>query len=135
MPRLRFVNAPAARLHMRWTASVSDYVTALTWSPDGSRLAVATGEGPIHMMDAVTGAPCGRFDGDGVGTLDVAWCPNQDSPWLASAGQDGMIRIWDGRAGRLEGEMPGGRAVGRAIGLESRRHAPRRGRGAYPAAG
>lgn len=65
--------------------------TALSWSPDGKRLAAASLGGPVTVFDE-TGARLARFDGHEHGALAVAWSP--DGRHLASAGQDGRVAIY-----------------------------------------
>ncbi|HEY4024856.1 MAG TPA: WD40 repeat domain-containing protein [Candidatus Dormibacteraeota bacterium] len=93
-----------ARLREEWKVEVDDYVTALAWSADASRLAVALGSGPIAVLDAADGSACQRHEGHGMGTLALAWRPEGDE--LASAGQDGLARIW--RDGERAVEVAGG---------------------------
>ncbi|MES2470446.1 MAG: protein kinase [Verrucomicrobiota bacterium] len=79
-----------------WTAvAAKEFITALTFSPDGKTVASAAGytESDIRLWDAGTGQPTGRLEGHGswVGAL-VFW---PDGRKLASCSADQTIRTWD----------------------------------------
>jgi WD40 repeat protein len=66
-----------------------ELITALAWSPDGKRLAVAAGEN-IHWLDASLHEL--RLLTIGALTHSLAFSP--DGAWLASGSQDGYVRLW-----------------------------------------
>lgn len=85
-------------LEPRASLAFDDYVADCAWSPDGSTLAVAGGEGKLALLKA-SGE---QFTLDVIGehllgTLAVAWQPR--SQRLASAGQDGAVALWDAASG------------------------------------
>lgn len=91
----------------RWAALIEGQVQALTWSPDRLHLAAASVDGPIVVFDATTGAVRHTLAGHAGSTVSLAWHPS-DNSLLASAGQDGKIRLW-----KLGGEgvaLPAGAA-------------------------
>lgn len=79
------------------------WMTQVVWSPDGTRLAVAHGEGiQLYSLDL----SIRKFDGGQalIGHSEpvraVAYSP--DGTRLASAGDDGTVRIWSAITGTLE---------------------------------
>ena len=83
---------PPSPLNPGHTAGVS----AVRWSPDGSRLASASGDGTARIWDGATGAClavlAGGHEPRAPGLNDVAWSP--DGAHVASAGDDGTARLW-----------------------------------------
>lgn len=77
--------------------SLSEYITALVWSPVGNRLAIASGAGEVVLwqdfQETILQAPSGasidalEFSGEG--------------QWLAAAGQAGAVTLW-----RLSADLP-----------------------------
>jgi WD40 repeat protein/serine/threonine protein kinase len=63
------------------------------FSPDGTRLASAGGDGTVKIWDATTGAVVRDLRGHSGVVMSVAFSP--DGRLLASAGLDGMLRVWD----------------------------------------
>jgi WD40 repeat protein len=78
------------------TAGIDDFPVALAWTPDGTALIVGGGEGGIFRVQAGDGA-VQKLGEHAPGLLQLAWQPR--GSLLATAGQDGSVRLWDG-AGR-----------------------------------
>lgn len=79
-----------------WRASLDDYVNDLAWSSDGRAVAAADVAGPISIFDAETGQLLHKVSGHGFGTTSLSW---SNRGTLASAGQDGKVRLWDIKSG------------------------------------
>jgi WD40 repeat protein len=99
-PRGRIVPS----LQPAWQEAIEDYVNGIAWSPDDTLLAAA----PITIFDAATGEVRATLAGHTLGTTAIAWQPGAASPVLASAGQDGAIRLWHGASGELLAKLDGG---------------------------
>jgi WD40 repeat protein len=94
---------PAAMLEARGAVVLDDFVAEIAWSTDGTRLAVAGGEGKVFLVDRVAGAGpkalAAREVGEHpLGTLSVAWQPRGAA--FVSCGQDGALVLHDGEDGR-----------------------------------
>jgi WD40 repeat protein len=75
-------------------------VTSVAWSPDGKLLATTSYDGTVFIRDATSGEPVHRLTGSSGVILAAAFSP--DSRWLAtSADEEGALRVWDARTGRL----------------------------------
>lgn len=86
------------QLTKHWAAQLDDYVIGLAWSPDGSLLAAASAAGPISILGARDGAASSELPGHEGGSNAVAWQPG--TAVLASGGQDGSVKVWDGDRGQ-----------------------------------
>jgi len=73
-----------------------DHVTDVAWSPDDKLVAAAVAKGPVAVLDAGTGAVRHMLAGHGFGATSVAWV---DAGTVASAGQDGRVRLWNAATG------------------------------------
>jgi WD40 repeat protein len=104
--RNRFVQP--SQLRENWTATISDHVIDLAWSPDGKYIAAASVLGPVTIFEGHRQTVIHAFKGHEFGTMSIAWHPN--SKVLASAGQDGKIRLWDMKSGEATHSLDGGAA-------------------------
>ncbi|MEB3267751.1 MAG: hypothetical protein VKJ09_04345, partial [Leptolyngbya sp.] len=76
----------------RGQGTLSDYVTAIAWSPQGTTLAIATAAGDIHLINPTTQA-----EQHLQGTLDQSidgLAFSADGRYLAAVGQAGQVLIW-----------------------------------------
>jgi WD40 repeat protein/transcriptional regulator with XRE-family HTH domain len=85
-------------LHLVWQAH-TDIVRALSFSPDGRRLASGSWDGLVKLWDVESGALSGGqvsllWSGGHTGIINsVAFAP--DGSLLASGGHDATVRLWD----------------------------------------
>jgi WD40 repeat protein len=94
-------------LPIAWSQRVNDYATTLVASSDGQLLAVGTGSGSLHVLDAHTGATVFETLAHPGGVLGAAFSPRECR--LATVGQDGYGRLHDG-FGKLLAAVSGGSA-------------------------
>lgn len=79
-------------LQQFWTTQLSDYVTAIAWSPDGTQLAASSGAGEVFLYTPETGdSHCLQSgQGESVDALEIS----ADGKFLAAGGQAGAVWIW-----------------------------------------
>jgi WD40 repeat protein len=82
----------SARLSLRASAKLSDYVVECAWSPDGQTLAVAQGDGAIELVDAGQGGAVRHLGAHSTGALALDWFV--DGATICSSGQDGSLQFW-----------------------------------------
>lgn len=84
------------RLNRLWRAELPDHVAALAWSQDDRLTATAAVSGPVVVLTADSGAVRHALPGHWFGATSVGWV---DAGTVASAGQDGRVRLWDAATG------------------------------------
>jgi WD40 repeat protein len=86
-------------------------VSVVCWSPDGSRIAAATGDNIVYIGDVATGLSLHQLIGHTTYVHTVSW--SLDGQRIASADESGSVRIWDARTGQqtLALSYPGGKGV------------------------
>jgi WD domain, G-beta repeat len=70
----------------------TDDVTALSWSPDGGRVASASADGTVRVWECASGRQLLLYREHRSPVQAVAWSP--DGQLVASGGIDGMVCIW-----------------------------------------
>jgi WD40 repeat protein len=77
----------------------------LAWSGDGSRLASSESvERTIQVWDTATGAKLSTLPEQPREVRSLAW--SRDGRWLASAGDDGAVKVWDMARGKEAFSFP-----------------------------
>jgi WD40 repeat protein len=80
------------QFNQKWRSELSDYVTAIAWSPDGKTLATSSAAGEVVIyrgpsFEASTLQP--------IQASSIDCCVfSQDGQFLAVGGQTGQIKIW-----------------------------------------
>jgi WD40 repeat protein len=75
-----------------WSLDTSSPCRALTFKPDGSRLAVGLQDGRLLLVSA-HGSLEQAWQAHAFVVLDVAWSP--DGTWLASTSWDKSVKVWN----------------------------------------
>ncbi|HKF38825.1 MAG TPA: WD40 repeat domain-containing protein, partial [Ktedonobacteraceae bacterium] len=90
----------------------------VAWSPNGRYLAIASGSGPVYVLNASTGETIvsylGHMNTDLSGALlgvnAIAWSP--DGAYLATGGPDGTVQVWNPFSGATISNFTGHIATG-----------------------
>ncbi len=79
-----------------WRRALSDYITALEWSPNGAWLGMAasSGEVALHSQDSSDFTLLRQADGQAINALGFS----ADSQFLAVGGQSSTVEVWDTKA-------------------------------------
>ena len=75
----------------------TNFVTSVSWSPDGSRIATASEDQTVRVWDARTGVEALTLKGHSDRVNSVSWSP--DGSRIATASDDDTARVWDARTG------------------------------------
>ncbi|MEA5575893.1 WD40 repeat domain-containing protein [Anabaena sp. UHCC 0451] len=76
-----------------WEGTLSDYITAIAWSPQGKILAASSAAGEVilyHNLEQQLVKYLQTSNGESVDSLVFS----QDGRFLAAGGQNGQVKIW-----------------------------------------
>jgi WD40 repeat protein len=76
-----------------WQGKLGEYVTTIAWSPDGKLLAAASAAGEVVLYRELTKQLVTLQAANDTSVDCVSF--SADGRWLATAGQDAKINIWD----------------------------------------
>jgi WD40 repeat protein len=85
------------------TAVIGNVCTSVAFSPDGTKLAFGSWNRQVGILDAATLQPTMQLKGHIEPIWSVAYSP--DGRLIASAGNEGRIRIWSASNGAFESEL------------------------------
>jgi WD40 repeat protein len=77
--------------------TLSDYVTAIAWSPIGNTVAAASGSGEVRLLKNFVSLSLCQPTDQSIDALAFSF----DGKWLAAGGQDGTITLW-----QMDGDVP-----------------------------
>ena len=77
----------------------SSYVNGVCFSPDGTRLASASGDETVKVWDASTGQELLTLNGHSNDVMGVCFSP--DGTRIASASGDETVKVWDASTGQM----------------------------------
>ncbi len=97
-----FPTLPAS--YIDWSGSHRRLVSWGRFSPDGSRIVTASGDGSARVFDSETGEQLLILDGHSRLLSRCAFSP--DGERILTAGQDWTVRLWDARTGEPLGILP-----------------------------
>lgn len=91
-------------LTLRWQSQLKEYVTAIAWCPDGTRLAASSAAGEVALYPLSGDQPLllQTAQGESVDALAIS----ADGQFLAAGGQAGTVWIWSLKDAALAAPEP-----------------------------
>ena len=90
-----------------WHVAIDDYIIDLAWSPDGTKMAAATVDGQVFLIDDRGETAGFKLLGQHAGGANsLSW--RADGREFATAGHDGLVKIWSGQSSQLLAELQAG---------------------------
>ena len=86
---------------LSWQAH-EKHIASIDWSPDGKRIATASGDASAAIWDAETGGEVRRFLDGRMIKQGVDWHPESHQLAWGSASDEGVVRIWNEESGTVE---------------------------------
>jgi WD40 repeat protein len=74
-------------------------VADIAFNPTGTRLAVASWDGSVTVLDVATDRPVLQLVGDTNGVTFVRYSPN--GRYIVTSSEDSTVRVWDATSGQL----------------------------------
>ncbi|MEM1071076.1 MAG: hypothetical protein AAGI63_19375, partial [Planctomycetota bacterium] len=82
-----------------WFVALEDYIIDLAWSPVAPKLAAVTVEGAVFLIDDLGDSAYFKQIGQHRGGANsLSW--RRDGGEFATAGHDGLVKIWEGDSGQ-----------------------------------
>jgi WD40 repeat protein len=75
----------------------SDFISAVAWSPDGKRIASASGDHTAQVWNAGDGSHVLTYRGHSLDVLALAWSP--DGQYIATGSVDTTVQVWNSTSG------------------------------------
>jgi WD40 repeat protein len=94
---IRLIEAATGAVKQSFDDVHSDTVQCVRFSPDGKRLASASTDRFVRILDLATGKVTRSLEGHSGHALGVAW--SEDGHTLVSVGADNSMRFWDAETG------------------------------------
>lgn len=87
-------------------AMLNDYVHRIAFAPGDGKLAACSASGEVVVRETSSLNPVCRLKGHEQSAIALAWHPTRQE--LATGGQDGLVRIWNGDTGEARAALPVG---------------------------
>lgn len=98
MPDVNHSESDKGLLVESWYVELADYVIGLDVSPDASKIAAVTVEGLVFLISDLGDSAHFKLIGEHAGGANsVSW--RCDGTEFATAGHDGLVKIWNGVSG------------------------------------